>query len=121
MADGPIDDASSATPAANSDEFDGLVFDDEFVRGGTYEPPARTRVAIARYGDQQTSWRHGGGMRRAQPSRAPEAGSGRRPRQRASSRPTRPTNSALPSPAMARLPLIITVVVVAIAAFLVFH
>jgi len=117
MADGPTDDAST-TPAENSDEFDGLVFDDEFVRGGTYEPPARTRVAIAKYGDEPTSWRHGGGTRKSQPSRAPETRGGRRPRQRASSRSS---HSALPSPAMARLPLIITVLVVAVAAFLVFR
>jgi hypothetical protein len=120
MADEPTDGSVPQSPAEDSDEFDGLVFDDDFVRGGTYEPPARTRLAIAKYGDQPTSWRHGGGLRKPQAPRAPqgETGRGRRPRQRASSRASHP---ALPSPAMARLPLIITVVVVAIAAFLVFR
>jgi Zn-dependent protease len=40
------------------DDVDGVVFDDEFVRQGVYEAPARTRVAIARYGGKSTSWRH---------------------------------------------------------------
>jgi Zn-dependent protease len=45
-------------PIAGLDDADSLVFDDDFVRQGVYEPPARTRVAIARYGGQSTSWRH---------------------------------------------------------------
>jgi len=111
MADSPIDDASSSTPAENSDEFEKLVLDDDFVRGGAYEPPARTRAAIARHGDRQSSWRHGGGSPKPQTPRTPD---GRRPG-------ARPTHPALPSPAMARLPLIITMIVVGIAAFLVFR
>lgn len=38
-------------------EFDGLVLDEDFIRGGVHEPPARTRAAIARYGNSQSSWR----------------------------------------------------------------
>ena len=119
MADEPTEGNVPKSPAEDSDEFEGLVFDDDFVRGGTFEPPARTRLAIAKYGDQATSWRQGG-VRKPQAPRAPNAETGRerRPRQRVSSRPSHP---ALPSSAMARLPLIITVVVVAIAAFLVFR
>ena len=120
MADNPIDDASSSTPEEKSDEFEKLVLDDDFIRGGAYEPPARTRAAIARYGGWQSSWRHSGGSRKPQAPSTSDAspGGGRRPRWRPAARPTQ---SALPSPAMARLPLIITVVVVAIAAFLVFR
>ena len=44
-------------------DADGIAFDDDFVRGGVYEPPARTRAAIARYGSQQTSWRQAGPTR----------------------------------------------------------
>jgi Zn-dependent protease len=40
------------------EDSDGFVFDDDFVRKGVYEPPARTRAAIARYGGKSTSWRH---------------------------------------------------------------
>lgn len=42
------------------DDTDHWVLDDDFVRGGRPEPPARTRAAIARYGGQQTSWRQHG-------------------------------------------------------------
>jgi hypothetical protein len=42
------------------DDFDGWVLDEEFVRGGRPEAPARTREAIARLGGQQTSWRQPG-------------------------------------------------------------
>jgi Zn-dependent protease len=52
----------------NDDDIDGVVFDDEFVRGGKYEPPARTRAAIARYGDAATSWRQAAPLR-TQPTR----------------------------------------------------
>ena len=31
------------------DVFEGLVLDENFVRGGAYEPPHRTREAIGRY------------------------------------------------------------------------
>jgi hypothetical protein len=41
------------------DPFKDLVLDDEFVRGGKYEAPARTRGAIARHGGD-TSWRSPG-------------------------------------------------------------
>lgn len=40
------------------DPFDGLVIDEDFVKGGVHEPPARTRKAIARDGGSQTSWRY---------------------------------------------------------------
>ena len=39
--------------------LDKMQFDEEFIRGGRHEPPARTRESIARYGGQRTSWRHG--------------------------------------------------------------
>ena len=42
----------------DSRDDDRVVFDDDFVRAGVYEPPARTRIAIARYGGKSTSWRH---------------------------------------------------------------
>jgi hypothetical protein len=42
------------------DDFDGWVLDEEFVRAGRPEPPARTRAAIARMGGQRTSWRQPG-------------------------------------------------------------
>ena len=130
MTDDPTDSPSSAASPESGDEFEGLVLDENFVRGGSYEPPARTRVAIARYGGQQTSWRHGGGLRRgqSQPDDQPTSiranrtgqrrGGGRRPRQPSPARGARP---ALPSPWLARLPIIITAVVVAVAAFMVFR
>jgi Zn-dependent protease len=42
----------------DSRDIDGVVLDDEFVRAGVYEAPARTRIAVARYGGKSTSWRH---------------------------------------------------------------
>jgi hypothetical protein len=39
------------------DDLDRIRLDEEFIRGGVYEPPARTRAAIAKYGDAATSWR----------------------------------------------------------------
>lgn len=42
------------------DPFEGIVFDEDFVKGGVHEPPARTREAFARYQGQQTSWRQAG-------------------------------------------------------------
>ena len=42
------------------DDRDDWTLDEEFVRGGRHEPPARTRDAIARLGSQQTSWRQHG-------------------------------------------------------------
>ncbi len=132
MADDPIDGEPTPTPKPPEarDEFEGLVLDESFVRGGTYEPPARTRVAIARFGDQQTSWRHGGGLRRrptppaarAESTRArrpsPRRTGARGPRQQG---PARSAHPALPSPLLARLPIIVTVVVVILAAFLAFR
>lgn len=130
MADDPTENGSSPTPPESGDEFEGLVLDDDFVRGGAYEPPARTRVAIARFGDQQTSWRHGGGLRRgsarsgAEPNvsrtrrRATRPPRERRPRQGG---PARANHSVLPSPLLARLPIIVTAIVVAVAAFVVFR
>jgi hypothetical protein len=130
MAEDPTENASSPTPPESADEFDGLVLDENFVRGGTYEPPARTRVAIAKFGDQQTSWRHGGGLRRgsAQPSAQPNSSRAHRPGPRRSGErrprpggPSRVNHPVLPSPLLARLPIIITAIVVAVAAFLVFR
>lgn len=130
MADDPTESASSPTPPESADEFEGLVLDENFVRGGKYEPPARTRVAIARFGDQQTSWRHGGGLRRgsAQPGASPNSSRAHRstPRRAGERRPrvggpTRANHPALPSALLARLPIIVTAVVVAVAAILVFR
>lgn len=86
------------------DEFDRVVFDEEFVRGGSYEPPARTRAAIARFGNQQTSWRHGGGRDASVPAE-------------------RRARSARPRPGswVERLPLIVTIAVVAVVLILAYH
>lgn len=66
-----------------SDDLEGVRFDDDFVRGGVYEPPARTRAAIARYGDDASSWRQAAPLRpgrssAAKPRRA-RGGTGRNP------------------------------------------
>lgn len=102
-----------------ADPFDNLVLDDDFVRGGSYEPPARTRVAIARYGGRQTSWRHGGGLHGQ--SRDPNSA-----RPAPAANPVRHSRlgaraSSLSPSAASRLPLVISLVVVAIAAFLMFR
>lgn len=90
------------------DEFENLVLDDDFVRAGTYEPPARTRFAIARYGEKKTSWRQG-----------TEPTSDRRRRGRAA---TAERHGGRVSPSLsARLPLIVAIIAVAIAAFLIFR
>ncbi len=39
------------------DDFDDWVFDEEFVKGGRREAPARTRMSIAKYGDGRPDWR----------------------------------------------------------------
>lgn len=39
------------------DPFEGLVLDDDFVKEGAPEPPARTRQAHVTWGQSQTSWR----------------------------------------------------------------
>jgi len=115
------DQADGQETGAAGDEFDNLVLDDSFVRGGAYEPPARTREAIARYGDKQTSWRHGGGLG-STPGGPPEAraAGGRRAASARSWRGRRATSpSRSPSTSLSsRLPLIISIAVVAIAAFL---
>lgn len=125
MPDNPPTHHEGADPSVGSgsadeyDPFDHLVLDADFVRGGSYEPPARTRVAIARYGGRQTSWRHGGGLH--DQSRRPNAPKG----QPATSSPRRSrfTSRAgsFSSSASSRLPLVISIVVVAIAAFLMFR
>lgn len=61
------------------DPFDGLVLDEDFVRGATrYEPPARTREAIAKNpeGVPHRAWDRGQQSVRSRARRA-----GRRPRQ----------------------------------------
>jgi hypothetical protein len=58
-------------PLVDPSVFDNLVLDDDFIRGGVYEPPARTRDAIARHGHDKTSWRHGGGLNQPPQSRVP--------------------------------------------------
>jgi hypothetical protein len=52
---------------ADEQTFDEVVLDESFIRGGAYEPPARTRAAIARYAGEKTSWRHGGGLHQSAP------------------------------------------------------
>jgi hypothetical protein len=107
------------------DEFANVVLDDSFVRGGSYEPPARTRVAIARYGGQQTSWRHGGGLAAGDEAEA-EAAPARKPRRRSRSTSGRAPRAAAsrsvtaPTPLMEKLPIIVAAVVVAVFAFLMF-
>ncbi len=100
--------------ATEADEFTGLVFDEDFVRSGTYEPPARTRLAIARYGGQQTSWRHGAAPESsgtdaapARPGRAGRAGRAGRP-----ARPARPARPYVAGSWVERLPLIAAVAAV---------
>ena len=102
------------------DPFDNVVLDDDFVRGGSYEPPARTRVAIARFGGRQTSWRHGGGLhdqsrQRSGADRHPSTLPGRMPKRAGAQR------RIVSSSAESKLPLIVTLVVVAIAALLMFR
>jgi hypothetical protein len=72
-------DMASADDGQPFDEkaFDELLLGDDFIRGGAYEPPARTRAAIARYGNQKTSWRHGGGLNQQPPPRASAAAASR--------------------------------------------
>lgn len=91
------------------DEFENLVLDDDFVRAGSYEPPARTRFAIARYGEQKTSWRQG----------TDAAGERRRRGRQATAERHR---GGRWSPSLsARLPLIVAIVAVAVAALLIFR
>lgn len=113
-----VPEESNEEPAGEplpDDEFASLVLDDDFVRGGTYEPPARTRLAIARYGDRQTSWRHGGGLsvRRSADTRTT-------PSQSKPKRPRATSGPVAPSPLLAKLPIIASVVVVAVFAYLMF-
>jgi len=42
------------------DDHDDWILDEEFVRDGRHEPPARTRDAITRLGGHQTSCRQHG-------------------------------------------------------------
>jgi hypothetical protein len=114
---------SGTRSSSSADEFDSLVLDEGFVRGGPYEPPARTRLAIARYGNQQTSWRHGGGLQGPSQRRGSSGSAPRKSRSvgRKASPPRRPDRSAqraLPASVSSKLPLIVSVVVVLIAAFL---
>ena len=96
----PDDGAAPELP----DAFEGLVLDENFVRGGAYEPPARTREAIARHGNDKTSWRHGGGLNQ---SPAPT----KRPRKAdAAARPASKRRERL----IAWLPAIVAVLAVAL-------
>jgi hypothetical protein len=87
------------------DVFDGLVLDDDFVRGGVYEPPARTREAIARHGNDRTSWRHGGGLHQPPVPAKKLANPPARPPRRVTKRRDR---------LIASLPAIVAVLVVAL-------
>lgn len=112
-------DWPNTEPESEPDPFDNLVLDDDFVRGGSYEPPARTRVAIARFGGRQTSWRHGGGLHdvsRQRQANRPDA----EPVRRLPGKPRR-RNSPLTSSAESKLPIIVALVVVVIAAVLIFR
>lgn len=53
---------------SGSDELDDVQLDEEFIRAGRYEPPARTRDAIARYGSAPTSWRQAAPLQPATPT-----------------------------------------------------
>ncbi len=55
----------------DDDPFDELVLDEDFIRGGRYEAPARTREALARHPSAPDPWR------------APEPPPPRQPRRRA--------------------------------------
>jgi Zn-dependent protease len=46
--------------AGGDSGVDGIALDDAFVRAGVHEPSARTRAAIAQFGDEPSSWRHTG-------------------------------------------------------------
>lgn len=61
------------------DPFDGLVLNEDFVKGATaFEPPARTRAAIARFGSADDSGSRGS-TRRGRPRRPRTARTARRP------------------------------------------
>jgi hypothetical protein len=57
------DPAEPERPAETPDVFEGLVLDENFVRGGAYEPPHRTREAIGRYQGEPSSTRYGAPLR----------------------------------------------------------
>jgi hypothetical protein len=52
-----------AHPDEAPDVFEGLVLDENFVRGGAYEPPHRTRAAIGRFQAESSSTRYGAPLR----------------------------------------------------------
>jgi hypothetical protein len=52
-----------AQPDETPDVFEGLVLDENFVRGGAYEAPHRTREAIGRYQGESSSNRYGAPLR----------------------------------------------------------
>ncbi|MGH8890833.1 MAG: hypothetical protein ACRDV3_13880 [Acidothermaceae bacterium] len=114
------DDQAGQEPEDQADPFDNWVLDDDFVRGGSYEPPARTRVAIARFGGRQTSWRHGGGLHdQSRERRSADLQRSPLPR-RPPKRPGAP-RKIVSSSAESKLPIIVTIVVVVIAAYLLFR
>ncbi len=66
------------SPGGDDDvpEFDwdnaASAFDEDFVKGGVHEPPARTRSAIAKFGEQEESRRFGAAPAKgARPGRKP--------------------------------------------------
>jgi hypothetical protein len=44
----PPDPDALPEPVPGDDVFEGLVLDENFIRGGAYEPPHRTRAAIGK-------------------------------------------------------------------------
>jgi hypothetical protein len=86
--DPPAPESAEPEPAENTgtpDVFEGLVLDENFVRGGAYEPPHRTREAIGRH--QSESLRYSAplrpvddlpGRKKARKAKAKQARPGRR-------------------------------------------
>jgi hypothetical protein len=66
MADDPQAPTPDQPPGPHEPEhdvFEGLVLDENFIRGGAYEPPHRTREAIGRFKDDEASARYAAPLR----------------------------------------------------------
>ncbi len=87
-------DPEKTDPEKTPDVFDGLVLDENFVRGGTFEPPHRTRDAIGRYQGDQSSARYGAPL---QPVESIASGRKKTKRVRANRGASRPVRRDLAS------------------------